>query len=54
MQISSHLGWTITRGSLGIFESCANGKAKQKNVPKKSNGDKATVSMAGDSMTIPP
>jgi hypothetical protein len=30
-QIASHSGWTITRGSLGIYESCANAKARQKN-----------------------
>jgi hypothetical protein len=30
------LGWEITRGSMQICESCAVGKAKQKNVPKKS------------------
>ncbi len=33
-QIVSHLGWTITRGSLGVCESCANAKARQKNMPK--------------------
>jgi hypothetical protein len=42
-QIASHLGWTITRGSLGICESCANAKAKQRNVPKISTSEKATV-----------
>ncbi len=33
-QMASHLGWTITRGPLGVCESCANTKARQKNVPK--------------------
>ncbi len=33
-QMASHLGWTITRGPLGVCESCANAKARQKNVPK--------------------
>jgi hypothetical protein len=42
-QMASHVGWTITRGSLGICESCANPKARQKNVPKVSIGEKATV-----------
>jgi hypothetical protein len=42
-QMVSHLGWTITRGSLGICESCANAKARQMNVPKKTIGEKATV-----------
>jgi hypothetical protein len=31
------LGWEIVRGSLQPCESCTVGKAKQKNVPKKSN-----------------
>jgi hypothetical protein len=30
-QTASHLGWTITRGPLGVCESCANAKARQKN-----------------------
>jgi hypothetical protein len=42
-QMASQLGWTITKGSLGICESCANAKAKQKNVPTVSTGEKATV-----------
>jgi hypothetical protein len=41
-QMASHF-WTITRGSLGICESCANAKVRQKNVPKVSTGEKATV-----------
>ncbi len=41
--MASHLGWTITRGPRGVCESCANAKARQKNVPKISTGDKATV-----------
>jgi hypothetical protein len=41
--MASQLGWTITKGSLGICESCANAKAKQKNVPTVSTGEKATV-----------
>jgi hypothetical protein len=40
-QMASHLGWTIARRSLGICESCAN--AKQKNIPKVSTQEKATV-----------
>ncbi len=42
-QMASHLGWIITRGPLGVCESCANAKARQKNVPKISTGEKATV-----------
>jgi hypothetical protein len=42
-QIASHLGWTITRGPLGVCECCANAKARQKNVPKISTGEQATV-----------
>jgi hypothetical protein len=39
-----HLGWTVTRGFLGICESCcAIAKARQKNVPKVSTGEKTTV-----------
>ncbi len=38
-QMASHLGWTITRGPLGVCESCANAKARQKNVPKISTGE---------------
>jgi hypothetical protein len=37
------MGWTITRGFPGMCESCANAKARQKNVPKISTGEKATV-----------
>ncbi len=32
-----------TRGPLGVCESCANAKVRQKNVLKVSTGDKATV-----------
>ncbi len=42
-QFASHLGCTIIRGSLDICESCANAKARQKNVPKITTGKKATV-----------
>ncbi len=42
-QMASCLGWTITRGPLGVCESCANAKARQKNVPKISTGEKETV-----------
>ncbi len=42
-QMASHLGWTITRGPLGVCESCANAKARQKHMPKISTGKKATV-----------
>jgi hypothetical protein len=42
-QMASHLGWTITRGPLGVCESYANAKARQKNVPRISIGEKATV-----------
>jgi hypothetical protein len=44
-QFASHLGWTIPRGplGLGVCESCANAKARQKNVPKISTGEQATV-----------
>ncbi len=41
--MASNLGWTITRGPLGVFESCANAKARQKNVPNISTGEKKTV-----------
>jgi hypothetical protein len=37
------VGWTITRGPLGVCESCANAKARQNNVPKISTGAKVTV-----------
>jgi hypothetical protein len=42
-QMAGHLGWTITRGPLGVCESCENAKARQKNVPKIPTGEKATV-----------
>ncbi len=42
-QMASHLSWTITRGPLGVCESCANAKARQKNMPKVSTGEKETV-----------
>jgi hypothetical protein len=42
-KMTSHLGWTITRGPLRVCESCANAKARQKNVPKISTGENATV-----------
>ncbi len=42
-QIARHLGWIITRGCLRICESCANAKARYKNVPKISIGEKATL-----------
>ena len=32
---AANLGWTITRGTLGVCESCAKAKAKQKNVANK-------------------
>ncbi len=42
-QMASYLCWTITRGSLGLCKSCANAKTRQKNLPKTSTGEKATV-----------
>ncbi len=42
-QMASYLGWTITRGPLGVCESFANAKARQKNAPGISTGDKATA-----------
>jgi hypothetical protein len=42
-QNASHLGWTMASGSLGACKSCANAKARQKNAPKISTGEKATV-----------
>ena len=40
---AKHLGWTITRGTLGPCESCSIGKAKQKNLPQgKYNRSKTT------------
>jgi hypothetical protein len=36
-KVAKHLGWEITKGTLQTCESCAIGKAKQKNVPKKSD-----------------
>ena len=36
------LGWTLSRGTLGVCESCAKGKGKQKNVSKSSDAVKAT------------
>ena len=41
-RIAEQLGWKISRGVLKPCESCTNTKAKQKNVPKKSSGMKAT------------
>jgi hypothetical protein len=41
--MARQLGWTITRGYLGICGSCANAKARQKNVPKVSTGEKVRV-----------
>jgi hypothetical protein len=34
---ADYLGWTITRGSLGKCESCAIGKARQKDIGKGDN-----------------
>jgi hypothetical protein len=42
-QIASHVGWTITRRSLEICDSCANAKARQKYVPNISTSEKATM-----------
>jgi hypothetical protein len=42
-QMASHLGWTMTRRPLGVCESCANAKARKKNVPKISTREKAPV-----------
>jgi hypothetical protein len=39
-QMAGHLGWTIPRGPLGLCESCANAKARQKNVPMISTGER--------------
>lgn len=38
---ASYLDWKITQGALKTCESCAIGKARQKNVPKQSSGEKA-------------
>eukprot|EP00957_Ditylum_brightwellii_P170740 12995910-Ditylum_brightwellii.AAC.1 len=38
---AKHLGWIITRGKMKPCESCAVGKARQKNVKKQSNHEKA-------------
>jgi hypothetical protein len=38
---AKQLGWEITPGTLRPCESCAAGKAKQKNVPKLSDGEPA-------------
>ena len=40
---AGHFGWKITRGSKMVCQSCAESKAKQKNVHKISTGTKATV-----------
>ena len=37
------LHWNIIRGTAEVCESCARGKAKQKNIPKISTGEKATA-----------
>ncbi len=45
-QMASHLGSQedpLECVNLGVCESCANAKARQKNVPKISTGEKATV-----------
>ena len=39
---TKHMGFELTRGSLQAFESCATGKAKQKNVPQISDHNPAT------------
>jgi len=36
------LGWELTRGTMNVCQSCAAGKAKQKNVPKDSEHHPAT------------
>jgi hypothetical protein len=61
---AKHLGWEITKGVLKTCESCAIGKAKQKNVPKKSehvvskkNGERLFLditSMTGEKDGIKP
>ncbi len=38
----ANLGMNILRGSLPICEPCTMAKAKQRNIPKKSGGEKAT------------
>jgi hypothetical protein len=50
---AKHLGWQITRGTLQTCESCAIGKAKQRNVPKisdhvtsKVNGERVFLDIA--------
>jgi len=50
---AKHLGWALTRGNLPTCESCAVGKAKQKNVPKisehvaaKNSGERVFLDIA--------
>ena len=38
-----HLGWELTELGDDKCQSCAEGKAKQKNVPKVGNSERATV-----------
>lgn len=42
-KIAAYLGWKITRGELLPCQDCTLAKAKQKNIPKVSQGEKATV-----------
>ena len=40
-KIAKQLGWELSPGSLGACKACTIGKAKQKNVPKLSEGEPA-------------
>ena len=42
-----HLGWSIQHSSMSPCESCENTKAKQKNVTKSSQSEKAKVDCYG-------
>jgi hypothetical protein len=45
-EIAKELSWTVTRGNLKPCDACAEGKAKQRNVPKISGHKIATVNQA--------
>ena len=36
--IAEQLGWTLTRGTLGVCQGCAEAKAKKKSVPQATDG----------------
>jgi hypothetical protein len=41
-KMAKELGWDLSRGGLGMCESCTTANAKQKNVPQESNHEPAS------------